>query len=85
MKATGEGDSRCAHRTFVANVEVSRLEDVGRFTADVRIECCDLNGAAVSVDGTEARLAIAPRGEVITPLDGGLHGFTVRREDHSQQ
>lgn len=48
---------------------------VERFSADVRVECvdcgvkmkfvglpmgCDLNGACVSVDGTEARLACFP-------------------------
>src|SRR4029453_8701659 len=63
-----------------------------RFVADVRIRCeqggtpfrfiglpagLDLNGAAASVDGTEARLAIAPKGEVVTPIEGG-GGFTVR-------
>lgn len=83
----------CEHRNFEATVEVNRLEGSGRFNADVRITCTecgtpfrfiglpagvDLNGAAVSVDGTEARLAIAPKGEVITPLEG-VGGFTVRR------
>lgn len=68
-----------------------------RFSADVRVECAschvplrfiglpsgiDLNGAAVSVDGTEARLACAPRGEVITQLDECTPaGFTVRRRE----
>lgn len=65
-----------------------------RFTADVRIACADcnipmrfiglpygidLNGAAVSVDGTEGRFAIAPKGEVVTMLDEGVTGFTARR------
>jgi len=83
----------CAHPDFAAEVTVNRLEDTGRFNADVRITCAacgvpfrfiglpagvDLNGAAVSVDGTEARLAVAPKGEVITPLEG-VGGFTVRR------
>jgi hypothetical protein len=41
----------------------------------------DLEGASVSIDGTEARLAIAPRGEVLTPLtDKECRGFTIRRE-----
>ena len=70
---------------------------VYRYSADVRIVCTqcgvpmrfiglpagvDLNGAAVSIDGTEARLAIAPKGEVITPMDDdAVSGFTVRRGD----
>lgn len=84
----------CQHVNFVADVCVNRLEDSGRFNADVRIMCehcklpfrfiglptgLDLNGASVSVDGCEGRFAIAPKGEVITPLDG-VGGFTVRRE-----
>lgn len=70
--------------------------EIHRYQADVRIKCTecglpfrfiglpagmDLNGAAVSIDGQEARLAIAPKGEVLTPLeDTDIHGFTVRRE-----
>lgn len=85
----------CKHENFAAQVDVTRLEDIGRFTADVRIECVDcgvpmrfiglpagvsLNGAAVSIDATEARLAIAPKNEVIPALeDGSIHGFSVRR------
>lgn len=68
---------------------------VDRWQADVRIRCSgcglpfrflglptglDLLGAAVSVDGEEARLSLAPRGEVVTPLDPGeMSGFTIRR------
>lgn len=89
-------DAACSHLNFSASVDVSRLEDVGRFTADVRIRCddcgcpmrfiglpagVDLNGAAVSVDGTEARLAIAPKGEVVSELEGTPVGFTVRKRD----
>lgn len=66
---------------------------VAWFQADVRIECTachlpfrfiglpsglDMNGAAVSLDGFEARLAIAPKGEVLTPTEGAV-SFTVRR------
>lgn len=88
-------DVKCDHPEFEASVEVSRLVDSGRFAADVRIHCrkclvpmrfiglpagLDLNGAAVSLDATEARLAIAPKGEVIPELDGGEpSGFSVRR------
>lgn len=87
--------TKCQHTNFQSFVTVNRLEDTGRFSADVTIKCVDcetpfrfiglpigldLNGASVSVDGTEARLAIAPEGEVITALDEGCDGFTVRRE-----
>lgn len=84
----------CKHESFACEVNVNRLEDVSRFTADVRIRCnqcgvpfrfiglpagVDINGAAVSVDGCEARLAVAPKGEVVTPLESTASGFTVRR------
>jgi len=84
----------CEHPDFVANVAVNRLTDIGRFQADVRINCAkcgvamrfiglpggvDLNGAAVSADATEAHLAIAPKGEVIPPLaPDSPVGFSVR-------
>lgn len=83
----------CQHKAFFCDCTVNRLEDVGRFNVDVRVRCeqcgvpfrfiglpcgSDLNGAAVSIDGTEARLAIAPKGEVVTPLEG-VTGFTARR------
>lgn len=86
--------AECDHRQFDATVTVNRLEDTGRFNADIRIKCVvcgtpfrfiglpagvDQNGAAVSIDGTEGRFAIAPKGQVITPLEG-LGGFTVRRK-----
>ena len=84
----------CEHLNFTANVDVNRLVDSGRFQADVRIRCVDcgvpmrfiglpagldLNGAAVSVDGTEGRFAIAPKGEVITVMEDAPLGFTVRK------
>lgn len=84
----------CKHEDFEANVAVNRIEDTGRFMADVRIECTqcktafrfiglpiglDMNGAAVSADGTEGRFAIAPKGEVLTIVDGAPSGYTVRR------
>jgi len=73
----------CEHKAFAANVAVNRLEDTGKFAADVTIRCRDCNlpfqfiglpcglnseGAAVSVDGTEARLAIVPYGQARTIL-----------------
>lgn len=85
----------CKHETFDATVNVVRLEDVGRFQAEVMIACqqchvlfrfiglpygLDLNGAAVSPDGTQARLAIAPKGQVLNLVDDGVSGFTIRKE-----
>jgi hypothetical protein len=67
---------------------------VERFQANVTIACdqcqtpfrfiglpagLDMNGAAVSVDGSEARLCIAPKGEVLSAMEGGPQGFTVKR------
>src|SRR5690554_2099322 len=91
----------CAHELFHANVNVIRMPDVGRFNAEVRIKCArcgvpmrfiglpaglDLNGACVSVDGEEARLAIAPRGEVVTILEESTPAsFTVRRRDTEER
>jgi len=66
---------KCNHPDFEANVTVNRLEDSGRFMADVKIECSfckqpfqflgiplglNMNGATVDVGGTELRLAIKP-------------------------
>ena len=87
--------TKCEHRSFSASVEVNRLEDVVRFVADVKISCAecgipmrfiglpaglDLNGASVSVDGTEGRFAIAPQGEVVSELEGTPTGFTFRKD-----
>lgn len=68
---------------------------VKHYNADVRIKCADcglpfrfiglpagldLNGAATSVDACEARLAIGPKGEVVSVMEGGVVGFSVRNE-----
>lgn len=78
----------CKHMRFDAGVAVNRLEDTGKFNLDVRVSCLEcglpfqflgleaglnLGGAAVSLDGEEARLAIAPKGSVPTPF-ALLHG-----------
>jgi len=62
---------------------------------DVRVKCSDcelpfrfiglpagvdLNGAAVSIDACEGRFAIAPKGQVVSVLEGGVMGFSVRQE-----
>jgi len=87
--------SDCKHENFVAAVDVSRLEDVGRFVADVRIKCAqcdvpmrflglplgvDLNSACVSYEGTVAQLGIAPLGETVPPING-VEGFTIRKTE----
>lgn len=68
---------------------------VYRYQADVRVNCVDcglpfrfiglpagldLDGAATSVDALEARLAIAPKGEVLSEIEGTPIGFSIRRE-----
>lgn len=84
----------CKHnKIHKATVAVACLEDSGRFQAEIRIECecgrpfqfvglplgLDLNGASMSVDGQEARLAIAPVGTIPQPLGKYLlSGFRVR-------
>lgn len=67
----------CAHKDFSAWVNVFRLEDTGRFSADIRIKCseCDepfrflgVPGGLspyeprVSIDGLELRAPIEPQG-----------------------
>jgi len=44
----------------------------------------DLHGAAVSLDGTEGRFAIAPKGEVVSELEGTAVGFTVRKRGQDE-
>jgi len=78
---------------FEAQVDVNRIEDTGRFNADVRIKCADcgkpmrfiglpmgldMNGAAVNPDGTEGRFAIHPVNEMVPGLsDDQPAGFRV--------
>jgi hypothetical protein len=66
---------------------------IERYQMDVRVKCADcgvsfrfiglpagldLNGAAVSMDACEGRFAIAPKGQVVSVLEGGVVGFSVR-------
>lgn len=75
--------SGCEHKNFAAKVRVARLEDSGRFMAEIRITCqdcgkpfqflglepgLDLDGARVSIDGLEANIAICPEGARPSPL-----------------
>ncbi|POR42523.1 hypothetical protein [Methylobacterium sp. V23] len=79
----------CKHENFAAAVRVARLEDSGRFMAEIRISCTacgapfqflglepglDLQGARVSIDGLEANIAIAPEGTQPSPLQRMVHG-----------
>lgn len=73
----------CKHENFMAQVNVIRLEDTGRFVAEVTVKCTDCetpfefqglqpgvstSGSWCSIDGREARLAIMPTGHTPTPL-----------------
>lgn len=73
----------CKHMEFAAHVQVARLEDSGRFSAEITIHCAEcrtpfqflgllpgvkMNGATVSIDGLEARMAIAPQGAQPNPI-----------------
>lgn len=81
----------CKHENFQATVGVARIENIGRFMAEIRITCTqcgvpmqfmglepglNYEGAAVSLDGFEARIGICPRGERPNPLQT-LTGYTV--------
>lgn len=71
------------------------IGDPHRWMADVRIRCLDcgtpmrfiglpagldLNSPCVALNAEEARLPIAPRGHVLSELEGGRpSGFSVRR------
>ena len=88
-----EKQKKCEHLKFKSDIEVARLEDVQKFNANVRIRCLDcelpfqflgllpgldLNGARVSVDGTEAHLAIVPQGTAATALE--IIGLELHRK-----
>lgn len=85
--------SACKHMRYDAQVRVARIEDIGRFVAEVTIRCAECD-TPVSVprpatrlqlrrrrrcalDGLEADLPICPRGVQPTPLHG-LMGYTVK-------
>ena len=73
----------CPHMNFAANVTVNRLEDTGRFIAEVTINCEDcgekfqflglepglkLAGASVSLTGQVAHLSILPDSQAMSPM-----------------
>jgi hypothetical protein len=89
-KPTGSSD--CIHPDFHATVTVNRIEDSGQFLAELKIHCLqcglpfqflglplglDMRGAMMSIDGREARLAIAPSDRVFHPLSD-VRGFGVK-------
>jgi hypothetical protein len=65
----------CQHTNLSATVQVSHLNDTGRWLSEIKISCAEcgipfafkglpiganLDGAAVSANGTEARIAVEP-------------------------
>jgi hypothetical protein len=85
----------CEHMNFDAAVRVARIEDKGRFMAEIRITYRDcgtpmqfmglepgynLNGATVSLDGLEANIGIHPKGNRPNPLQG-LLGYTWKQHN----
>jgi hypothetical protein len=93
--------SECEHKEFVCSVAVNRMEDIGRFMADVKVSCkqcsepfrfvglqagMDVDGVTVSPDGLTATLAVAPKDEVLTVLDADTpDGFTIRKPKRRQR
>lgn len=84
----------CKHMQFDSKVMINRLEDTGRFVAEVTITCVecklpfrfmglpiglDLNGATVNHDSTEARLSMLPADQPMSLIDEGVTGFTVHK------
>lgn len=82
---------KCPHMNFDAKVAVARLEDSGRFNAEIRIWCIDCQkpfrflglkvgldteGAMIGPDGTDARIAITPVDEE-PPSWNGVTGFKI--------
>ena len=81
----------CKHEEFKAVVNVIRLQDSGKFVAEISIKCaqCELpfqfmglppgvnfDGATVSLDGKEACIGIRPEGSAPNPLQQ-LLGVTI--------
>lgn len=75
--------SNCKHEDFRASVKVARLQDSGRFMAEITVKCAQCNlpfqflglepgldteGARVSIDGLEANIAICPQGAKPNPF-----------------
>lgn len=83
----------CIHnKAHNVEARINYMEDTGQYMADVSVRCADcgqpfrflglplglnMNGAAMNVDGLEARLAIMPADRVPHPLTG-VTGFGVK-------
>lgn len=78
----------CQHTSLSATVQVSHLNDTGRWLSEIKISCAEcgvpfafkglpigsnLDGAAVSADGTEARIAVEP----VTNREGKLKAILL--------
>lgn len=87
-----ENAMECEHPDFRADIHVARIVDIDRWMAEIKITCIkchlpfnffgmptglDYNGVAMSADGKEAFLAIAPSSEL--PPFKGPQGFTIKR------
>lgn len=81
----------CEHHNFAAQVNVARLEDTKQFMAEITVKCAecgrpfqflglapglDTQGATVSVDGLEARIAISPEGAKPNPMQRMAFGVS---------
>jgi hypothetical protein len=81
----------CKHENFDGAIRIDRIEDKGRFMADIKVTCRDcgtpmqfmglepginFDGATVSLDGLELRIGIHPQGQRPNPLQK-LLGYTV--------
>jgi hypothetical protein len=79
----------CAHKDFSARVDVIRLEDTGRFMAEVTVHCTEckkpfqflgvetgfnFHTPTVSIDGLKVSLPISPEGMEQSPFQKMVHG-----------
>lgn len=84
--------NNCKHNSFKSAVRIARIENTGRFMAEIRITCQDcgtpmqfmglepglnFDGATVSLDGLEANIGIHPKGLRPDPLQA-LMGYSFK-------
>lgn len=82
----------CEHQNFATDVQIARMENTGRFVAEIRIKCVDcgvpmqfmglepgfnFDGATVSLDGLEMNIGIHPQGQRPNPLQK-LMGYSIK-------
>lgn len=78
----------CAHESFKADVAVNRLEDTGKFMADIHVACAqcgqtfrflglragiDFDRPTVSIDETELHAPIEPEDEKRLQASASFH------------